>query len=248
MDASSSASRGQGGLYMVIDLSGRRYRVSYLNAAPSKWRDEYKTRKIVLRRIDGTAGTYYAGVFEITEAQWERVMGGGMSNSTKAKAYVPFNSIRGDSNGYDWPHTNKVDPNSFMGRLRERTGLETLDLSTLTEWEFAARSGVTTRWLCGDSADGLGDYAWYSANSGGQTHEVGALKPNAWGIYDVHGNVWEYCLERHSDPNYRHRIRRGGSWLNNADTLLFDNCNPGCDPSHGVNDIGFRLFCRPTPK
>ena len=245
---SASASRRQGGLYMVIDLSGRRYRVSYLDAAPSKWRDEYKTRKIVLRRIDAAGGAYYAGVFEVTEAQWDRVMGGGTSSSTKAKAHVSYNAVRGDSNGYDWPHTNKVAPDSFMGRLRERTGLETLDLPAGAEWKFAARAGVTTRWLCGDKTDSLGDYAWYSANSGGKVHEVGTLKPNAWGLYDVQGNVWEYSLERMSHPRYRHeRVRRGGSWFNNADTLVF-NCEAGLDPSRGFNDIGFRLFCRPTSK
>ena len=233
---------------MVIDLSGRRYRVSYLDAAPSKWRDEYKTRQIVLRRIGAAGGTYYAGVFEIIEAQWDRVMGGGMSTSTKAKAYVSFNSVRGDSNGYDWPYTDKVDPDSFMGRLRERTGLQTLDLPSGAEWEFAARAGVTTRWLCGDNTDSLGDYAWYRANSGGQTHEVGARKPNAWGLYDVLGNVWEFCLERSENPRNRHeRMRRGGSWFNNADSLIL-NFEVGHGPSHGLNDIGFRLFCRPTSK
>ncbi len=245
----ASASRGNGGLYMVIDLSGRRYRVSYRAAAPSGgWYDEYKTRKIVLRRIDATSGTYYAGVFEITEAQWDRVMGGGTSNSTKAKAYVSFNSIRGDSNVYDWPKTNKVGPDSFMGRLRERTGLQTLDLPSEEEWEFAARAGVTTRWLCGDSADGLGDYAWYQANSGGKVHEVGALKPNAWGLYDVLGNVLDFCLERNS-PHYGHDRRvRGGSWNQNADATLFASLGWGCDPSRGANDVGFRLFCRPESK
>ena len=233
---------------MVIDLSGRRYRVSYLDAAPSKWRDEYKTRQIVLRRIGAAGGTYYAGVFEIIEAQWDRVMGGGMSTSTKAKAYVSFNSVRGDSNGYDWPYTDKVDPDSFMGRLRERTGLQTLDLPSGAEWEFAARAGVTTRWLCGDKTDSLGDYAWYSANSDVKVHEVGALKPNAYGLYDVQGNVAEYCLNRMTDWRHHHeRMYRGGCWFNNADILVF-NREAGRDPSQGLQDVGLRLFCRPTSK
>ena len=243
---SASASRRQGGLYMVIDLSGRRYRVSYLDAAPSKWRDEYKTRKIVLRRIDAAGGTYYAGVFEVTEAQWDRVMGGGSSNSTKAKAYASFNAIRGDSNAYDWPHTNKVDPDSFMGRLRERTGLETLDLPSEAEWEFAARAGVTTMWLCGDSADGLGDYAWYRANSGGQTHEVGTRKPNAWGIYDVHGNVWERCLNRYSSGRSS-LVLRGGAYDCDASNCAFSFPYLHAPPN-GTHFSGFRLFCRPSSK
>ena len=232
-----SASRRQGGLYMVIDLSGRRYRVSYLDAAPSKWRDEYKTRKIVLRRIDATSGSYYTGVFEVTEAQWDRVMGGS-SMSMRPKVFVSYNAVRGDSNVYDWPNTDKVDTNRFIGRLRERTGLETLDLPTEAEWEFAARAGVTTRWLCGDSTDGLGDYAWYSENSGDQTHEVGTLKPNAWGIYDVHGNVWEWCLNR---------VLRGWAYCGGASGCAFATRNND-KPSNGWASYGVRLACRPTSK
>ena len=230
------------GLYMVIDLNGTDYGfpVMYLDAAPSKWGDEYKTNKIVLRRIDGPNGTYYAGVFEITEAQWAKVMGG-TSTSTKPKA-SSYNAIRGDAAVYDWPTSSEVARNSFMGALRLMTGISTFDLPNEIEWEYAARAGVTTEWLCGDSEEGLEDFAWYFKNSDGTTHPVGTRQPNAWGLYDVHGNVREWCLNRYSGDSYR--VLRGGSYYYDASLCAF--AYRDCDyPSYDWYDGGFRLFCRP---
>lgn len=231
------------GLYMVIDLDSTDYHlpVTYLNAAPAKWGDEYKTSKIVLRRIDDTNGVYYAGVFEITDAQWDRVMGGS-STSTKPKKGVSYNAIRGDAGTYDWPTTDAVAQSSFMGALRWMTGLSTLDLPNEAEWEYAARAGVTTTWLCGDSETGLDDYAWYSANSDGSTHEVGTRQTNAWGLYDVHGNVWEWCLNRWSSGD-SDRVLRGGSYYYDASFCAFASRND-VSPSCSYN-YGFRLACRP---
>ena len=232
------------GLYMVVDLNGNGYHfpVTYMDAAPAKWGDEYKTNKIVLRRIDDPNGVYYVGVFEITEAQWAKVMGGS-STSTKPKAYVSYNAIRGDASVYDWPTSNEVSRNSFMGALRLMTGLATFDLPSEAEWEFAARAGVTTKWLCGDSETGLDDYAWYSANSGGSTYEVGTRQPNAWGLYDVHGNVFEWCLNWSSDAA-SYRVLRGGAYLYDASYCAFP-FRYGLNPSFGYYDSGFRLSCRP---
>lgn len=239
----SAAQTMGNGLYMVIDLNGTDYGfpVTYLDAAPSKWGDEYKTNKIVLRRIDGPNGTYYAGVFEITEAQWAKVMGGTSAN-TKPRASVSYNAIRGDTSVYDWPSSNEVAANSFMGALRLMTGISTFDLPNETEWEYAARAGVTTKWLCGNSEMDLEDYAWYSKNSDGTTHPVGTRAANAWGLYDVHGNVFEWCLNRYSGDSSR--VLRGGSYNYDASSCAFAFRYNGY-PSYGWSDGGFRLFCRP---
>ena len=241
---SSPAAQTMGsGLYMVIDLNGNDYHfpVTYMDAAPAKWGDEYKTNKIVLRRIDDPNGAYYVGVFEITEAQWAKVMGGS-STSTKPKNCVSYNAIRGDASVYDWPTSSEVARNSFMGALRLMTGISTFDLPSEAEWEFAARAGVTTKWLCGDSETGLDDYAWYSANSDGSTHAVGTRQPNAWGLYDVHGNVWEWCLNRYS--GYSGRVLRGGSYSYDASNCAFAY-RSSSSPSYGISLHGFRLACRP---
>lgn len=230
------------GLYMVIDLNSTDYGfpVSYLDTAPTQWGDEYKTNKIVLRRIDKSNGTYYAGVFEITEAQWDKVMGGS-STSTKPKA-VSYNAVRGDADVYDWPSSNEVAANSFMGALRLMTGISMFDLPSEAEWEYAARAGVATKWLCGDSEEGLDDFAWYSKNSDGTTHPVGTRAANAWGLYDVHGNVFEWCLNRYSGDSYR--VLRGGSYDLDASYCAFAYRNYN-NPSYEYSSHGFRLFCRP---
>lgn len=238
----SAAQTMGSGLYMVIDLNSMDYGlpITYLDAAPAKWSDEYKTNKIVLRRIDNLNGTYYAGIFEITEAQWAKVMGGS-STSTKPKA-VSYNAVRGDADVYDWPSSNEVAANSFMGVLRLMTGISMFDLPSEAEWEYAARAGVATKWLCGDSEEGLDDFAWYSKNSDGTTHPVGTRAANAWGLYDVHGNVFEWCLNRYS--GYSSRVLRGGSYYYGASYCAFAFRN-NRNPSYEYSDGGFRLFCRP---
>ena len=243
--------------YCVIDLSGgsdaTKYPVTYLDDIPTGGRtDAHKTSKIVLRRIDKPSGTYYAGIFEVTEAQWANVMGG-TSASTKPKSPVSYNMIRGDAGTYDWPNSNAVAPTSFMGRLRQKTGLSTLDLPSEAEWEYAARAGVTTKWLCGDSETDLAyyawyDYAWYGEYNGNETRPVGTRRANAWGLYDVHGNVWEWCLDMdYSEFNrgYDNRVLRGGSYRDVASVCAFSCRNIELDPSYGRSGYGFRLFCRP---
>ena len=234
------------GLYMVINLNGHSFDmpVTYLDAAPKNgWSDEYKTNKLVLRRIDASDGTpYYAGVFEVTEAQWYKVMGGTATTSTKPKNCVSWNSIRGDASVYDWPTVTGVDQNSFMGALRLMTGLQTFDLPNETEWEYAARAGVTTKYLCGDTETGLDDYAWYLANSDSSTHEVGTRQANAWGLHDVHGNVWEWCLNRWSS-GYSYRVVRGGASDRGASYCAF-TCRDYGDPDYDYSSSGFRLYCR----
>ncbi len=231
-------------LYRVINVAegpgATSYPVQGLDDVPANgWGAEYKTDKIVLRRIEGENGIYYAGIFEITEAQWDKVMGG-TSTSMKPKS-VSYNSIRGNVDNYNWPSSDAVDTTSFMGKLRQKTGLTTLDLPSEDEWKFAARAGVTTKWLCGDSETGLKNYAWYSTNSDNATHEVGTLRPNGWGLYDVHGNVLEWCLNPVYDSS---RVLRGGAYNYDASSCAFDYRIVN-GPSRGSSFDGFRLFCRP---
>ena len=135
----------------------------------------------------------------------------------------------------------------------EREG-KTYRLPTEAEWEYACRAGSQSRFCFGDDESKLGDYAWYKANAEGRTHKVGTKKPNAWGLYDMHGNVWEWCLDRYTE-NYadtpcdgsaygvasdKGRVLRGGSY--NADA---DKCSSTSRINLGSGGknyfIGFRL-------
>ena len=86
------------------------------------------------------------------------------------------------------------DASAFCKWLSKKTG-KTVVLPTEAQWEYACRAGSKTRFSFGDKDSDLGDYAWYSDNSGGMTHPVGQKKPNAWGLYDMHGNAWQWCSD-----------------------------------------------------
>ncbi|MCY2930598.1 MAG: formylglycine-generating enzyme family protein [Planctomycetota bacterium] len=119
------------------------------------------------------------------------------------------------------------DASAFCKKVSDKAG-ETVRLPTEAQWEYACRAGTKTRFSYGDD-DGysaLGQYAWYAKNSGKSTHPVGQTKPNAWGLYDMHGNVWEWCSDwgcqmyanaETRDPQgpvsgLPYRVLRGGSW------------------------------------
>ena len=106
---------------------------------------------------------------------------------------VSYDAIRGGGNGAGWPASSAVDDSSFLGALRLKSGLGALDLPTEAQWEYACRAGTTTKYSYGDTADG--NYMWYKDNAMNQTHSVGTKPPNDWGLYDMHGNVIEWCLD-----------------------------------------------------
>lgn len=260
--------------YCIVDLSAgasaTNYPVTYQGEPPNGGFniDEYKTTKLVLRLIEPGSfkmgGSYdvtltkpfYCGLFEVTQRQWTLVMGSNPCSSTSYGKgnkypvhYVSYNMIRGSSVGAGWPTTSAVDSSSFLGKLRARTGIE-FDLPTEAQWEYACRAGTTTTYSYGSSYDG--NYMWYSSNLSSKTHEVGTKLPNLWGLYDMHGNVWEWCLDWYNssltskvtDPNGSstgtYRVARGGSWNTVAASCTSSARN--YDVSSSTSGIcGFRL-------
>jgi len=248
----------------------------------------YKTDKLVLRRVpagsfylgddDGTKANnvtltkeMYVGVFEITQTQWNRVMGTTPGTSTQAKHSVSYFDIRENSNNTDdpdvnWPENNAVSANSFMGRLRSMTGIADFDLPTEAQWEYLCRARTSTVFNDGNAAaqytgteennNGtvnlyLNVLGWYVNGDPKPTaaQPVGGKLPNAWGLYDTHGNVWEWCLDwsgtagTGTDPvgpaSGSNRMFRGGSWGGSASVCrsAFRNSNA---PSRRDSNGGFR--------
>jgi hypothetical protein len=209
-------------LYCVIDLSAgadaSSYPVAYMDEPPSGDfnTDEYKTTKLVLRRVEPGSfkmcGEYdvtltkpfYCGIFEVTQKQYALVTGSNPSyyrGDMRPVESVSWNAVRGDSSTYNWPSSENVDSSTFMGRIQARTGLN-FDLPTEAQWECACRAGTTSKYNNGGSWDSdlklLGRYDGnLSDGKGGYSDHttVGSYQPNAWGLYDMHGNVWEWCLD-----------------------------------------------------
>jgi formylglycine-generating enzyme required for sulfatase activity len=158
---------------------------------------------------------FWIGKYEVTQSQWESVMGSNPSRFVAPDR--PVDSVL-------WAPCQ-----AFLRRLNEAAGQD-FRLPTEAEWEYACRAGSTTEFCFGDSPDGLLSYGWHAANSAGQTHPVGTLEPNACGIYDMHGNVGEWCQDFADDryydytpavdpvgPDYSlNRVWRGGSWGDTA--------------------------------
>ncbi len=183
---------------------------------------------------------FYIGAHEVTQEQYAAVMG---KNPSK------FPGARNPVERVSWH-----DAVEFCARLSEKDG-QTYRLPTEAEWEYACRGGSTTAYSFGSAPRRLGDHAWYSRNSGEKPHEVGLKLPNAWGLYDVHGNVWEWCQDWYDD-DYRsstaedptgptsgtYRCVRGGSWFDYPTPLRSAARGRDFAPNR-VDDHGFRVVC-----
>ena len=268
--------------YCIVDLSGganaASYPVSYLNSVPSGgWSDTYKTTKLVLRKIEpGTftmGGTcqvtltkpYYIGVFELTQKQYKLIMGA--LPHTTGQSFADALPVEGPSwntvRGAEWPSSAQAAESSFMGVLSAKTGL-VFDLPTEAQWEYACRAGTTSTYNNGGNSESdlrtLGRYTSNRSDGKGGSYsyytKVGSYAANAWGLYDMHGNVKEWCLDYYSSSSLpasatdpvgpltgSSRMLRGGGWESSASLCSSANRWSCAAPGDGYYDMGFRVKC-----
>ncbi len=172
--------------------------------------------------VEIPGGSFAIMTTEVTQSMWEEVMGSNPSHFRGGN--LPVEKV-------SWS-----DCQEFIKKLNQRDVGNNYRLPTESEWESACRAGTSTNYCSGDSDSDLDRVGWYSSNSGNKTHPVGQKEPNSWGLYDMHGNVWEWC----QDSAGSGRVLRGGSWDNYARYCRSARRN-NLVPSGRGSCLGFRL-------
>jgi formylglycine-generating enzyme required for sulfatase activity len=196
-----------GGLHWHFSAKAFAEAKAEYQAASARFKDSYETERPAHEVT--ISKPYYLGKYEVTQGQYEQIMG---NNPSQFKGRdLPVECVSWD------------DAQEFCKKVSEKTG-QSVRLPTDAEWEHACRAGTKTLYCTGDTEADLDRAAWYGNNSNGTTHPVGQKVPNAWGAYDMHGNVWEwvqdfyapYKAEAATDPigpsQGQYRVLRGGSW------------------------------------
>ena len=209
--------------------------------------DESPQTRVVIAR------GFWMGECEVTQGEYQQVMGLNPSNGTGDRRRPVERVSWFDAVEYCKKLTQACE---LQGRLPEGYVYR---LPTEAEWEYGCRAGATTRFCYGEDKNAmrLSDYAWFSRNSESTTHPVGTRQPNAWGLFDMHGNVWEWCLDRWEDAlpggtitnsasaaTGNLRVARGGSWLYDAKACRAAN-RDDYSPFDRCSDIGFRVVLAP---
>jgi formylglycine-generating enzyme required for sulfatase activity len=223
----------------------------------------------------------YVAVYQVTQGEYEKVMGVNPSAFTEkqmeSSAFKPplseyevkyretyVKKVEGkDTSRHPVETVTWEKAMEFCHKLSampaERAARRVYRLPTEAEWEYACRVGTTTRWSCGDDEAGLADVGWYNKNAGGKTHPVGEKKPNGWGLYDMHGNVWEWCMDWYGGDFYRqsrpvdpvgppggsNRVLRGGSWRSAAGDCRSAN-RLRHQPGYRDDYLGLRVLLVPA--
>ncbi len=143
---------------------------------------------------------FWMGKYEVTQAQWKRIMG---KNNSQP------NIKQSSQNTSNFPVMTFND--EFLAKLNKTVNGNVYRLPSEAEWEYAAKASSNEKYSFGNDSSKLKEYAWFSENSGGTVHPVGQLKPNKWGLYDMHGNVWELCADNWH-ANYKNAPIDGSTW------------------------------------
>ncbi len=183
---------------------------------------------------------FYMGKTEVTQGQWEAVMGNNPSHFT-GNPDLPVEQV-------SWEEVQ-----TFIQRLNAREGGGRNHLPTEAEWEYTARAGSATAYSFGNDSRQLGEYGWCAQNSGGRAHAVGQLKPNDWGVYDMHGNVWEWVqdwygryaaepvIDQQGPALGSARVHRGGGWSSEPRYCQLAY-RYAWRPGYRYRSLGFRLL------
>ncbi|RLS70804.1 MAG: formylglycine-generating enzyme family protein [Planctomycetota bacterium] len=183
----------------------------------------------------------YLGAFEVTQAQYLKVMGTNPSWFQKSRV------LGSDSSRYPVDNVSWEDAIEFCKKLsdfeEEKKAGRVYRLPTEAEWAHACLAGSNERWSNFD--EGNGNYGWFGGNSNRQTHPIGEKKPNAWGLYDMYGNVWEWCGDRSGaypkgDRSGWFRVARGAAWdCGNRIRIRLS-------PTDRDRSLGFRVALSPS--
>jgi gluconolactonase len=174
----------------------------------------FREEFVAIAPRDGNLKPYSIAKYEVPQNLWQAVMG---SNPSRWKG--PRNSV--EMLSLEEARRFCREATSLMQAAQLIGAGQTVRLPTEVEWEYAVRAGSTTKYSFGDDAARLGEYGWFNGNAAGNDPAVGAKKPNPWGLYDVHGYLWEWAES--TSPDARHATRgvvRGGSWKDKAEELV----------------------------
>lgn len=232
-DASTNSIVYGNNRYKMVYVSGGSFN---MGATSEQGSDEYNNEKPVHKV---TLSSYYIGQTEVTQALWKAVMGSNPSN------------FKGDNLPVECVSWN--DCQEFIEKLNAKTG-RTFRLPTEAQWEFAARGGNNSRGYKYSGSNYPDDVAWYDSNSNHKTHTVATKQANELGIYDMSGNVWEWCSDWYGDDYYKnsdannprgaytgsYRVFRGGGWYDLARDCRSSR-RRGDAPSNSFSILGLRL-------
>jgi formylglycine-generating enzyme required for sulfatase activity len=206
---------------------------------------------------------FYLGTYEVTQGQYQRVTGTNPSHFS-AGGKGQDKVVGKDTSSHPVETVSWDDAQQFCGKLSavpgEKAASRVYRLPTEAEWEFTCRAGTTTRYHFGDDVAKLADFAWSGGGPNGVSSPVGLKSPNPWGLYDMHGNVWEWCADWYLMEDYyatspaddpsgpasgKARIVRGGSWYNIPGNLRSSVRRP-IPPDMRQFRVGLRVACRIT--